>query len=467
MDLNLINKRQYIDWKVKPVMLIKGKYGFRITLIMFDGSTTVQQKSGFTTKGAANKARNNVIAELTNKTYIVEDKVKIQDYILAWLEQIMKPKITDNTYVTYSNSIKKYIIPNIGNIYLTRINSGDITKLYKKIYTITKTGVTIARTILKTSFDYGIRKKLMNNNVVIKAKMPKEVKSKPYRTINIDSSKTLTLSQVQTLIKASIGTKIHMQILFAVLMGLRKSEINGLKYSDIDYIHRTIKVERQLGKKPNTKKEDFKLKTYTKQEINLKTLSSYRELDIPDYVFEEILKEQKKYNKTKNRWKNYFQDLDYICCSMYGRPRSKSYVYTHFKKILKENNLPDIRWHDLRATFATILLKNNYSPKAVSKMMGHAKEIITVDVYGDTKQIIEDCLEELEPFIEEILPKKDTLNCINDYEYIFILDEYYNEIENEIKIAVIENTVNDFSFEDEYMNIIEEYFLDLKIFTRI
>jgi len=152
---------------------------------------------------------------------------------------------------------------------------------------------------------------------------------------------------------------------------------------------------------------------------------------------------------------------------MYGRPRSKSYVYTHFKKILKENNLPDIRWHDLRATFATILLKNNYSPKAVSKMMGHAKEIITVDVYGDTKQIIEDCLEELEPFIEEILPKKDTLNCINDYQYIFILDEYYNEIENEIKIAVIENTVNDFSFEDEYINIIEEYFLDLKIFTRI
>lgn len=42
MDLNLINKRQYIDWKVKT--LIKGKYGFRITLIMFDGSTTVQQK---------------------------------------------------------------------------------------------------------------------------------------------------------------------------------------------------------------------------------------------------------------------------------------------------------------------------------------------------------------------------------------------------------------------------------------
>ena len=47
-----------------------------------------------------------------------------------------------------------------------------------------------------------------------------------------------------------------MQILFAVLMGLRRSEINGLKYSDVDYIHRTLRVERQLGKKSNSKAED-------------------------------------------------------------------------------------------------------------------------------------------------------------------------------------------------------------------
>ena len=48
-----------------------------------------------------------------------------------------------------------------------------------------------------------------------------------------------------------------MQILFAVLMGLRRSEINGLKYSDVDYIHRTLRVERQLGKKPNSKAEEI------------------------------------------------------------------------------------------------------------------------------------------------------------------------------------------------------------------
>ena len=58
----------------------------------------------------------------------------------------------------------------------------------------------------------------------------------------------MTLPQVLQLIEASKETPIHMQILFAVLMGLRRSEINGLKYSDVDYIHRTLRVERQLGK---------------------------------------------------------------------------------------------------------------------------------------------------------------------------------------------------------------------------
>lgn len=46
------------------------------------------------------------------------------------------------------------------------------------------------------------------------------------------------------------------RILFAVLMVLRRGEINGLKYGDVDYINRTLKIQRQLGKKPNLKAED-------------------------------------------------------------------------------------------------------------------------------------------------------------------------------------------------------------------
>jgi hypothetical protein len=53
------------------------------------------------------------------------------------------------------------------------------------------------------------------------------------------------------------------------------------------------------------------------------------------------------------------------------------------------------------------LLKNNHNPKAVSKLMGHAKEIITIDVYGDNKEMTAESIPELETFMEEVMPKQE------------------------------------------------------------
>ncbi len=82
--------------------------------------------------------------------------------------------------------------------------------------------------------------------------------------MKIDVQRTLTISQVAQLIEVSKETPIYMQILFAVLMGLRRGEINGLKYSDVDYINRTLKIQRQLGKIPNSRAEDVLPKMLTK-----------------------------------------------------------------------------------------------------------------------------------------------------------------------------------------------------------
>ena len=66
-----------------------------------------------------------------------------------------------------------------------------------------------------------------------------------------------------------------MQILFAVLMGLRRGEINGLKYSDVDYINRTLKIQRQLGKSQIPKRR-MPPKMLTKQEIKPKNSVQYQ-----------------------------------------------------------------------------------------------------------------------------------------------------------------------------------------------
>ena len=234
----------------------------------------------------------------------------------------------------------------------------------------------------------------------------------------------MTLEQVMTLLEVSKKSPIHMQVLFNVLMGLRRSEIIGVKYSDVDYINRTLKVQRQLGRKLGLRQEDVAPKTYTKQEIGLKTPSSYRVLPIPDYVFEAILEERKTYELRRNRKGKEFQDLDYICCSSYGRPRSKDYHWPYYKELLSQNNLSNVTWHHLRSTFCTILLKNDFNPKAVSKLMGHAKEIITVDVYGDRRNMIADGVEELQPFLDEVLPGHEEEIDTSSEEFLIDPDEF-------------------------------------------
>lgn len=98
-----------------------------------------------------------------------------------------------------------------------------------------------------------------------------------------------------------------------------------------------LRIERQLGEDLHADESILPANTKTKQEIPPKIPSSYRELSIPDYVYYEILDERKKYENNRSRRQHgkwVFQDLEYICCSSYGRPRSKSYYFKPYKKLL-------------------------------------------------------------------------------------------------------------------------------------
>ncbi len=401
--------QNYIDWTVGAVMLLpeRNNYAYRITLKYQDGRKVQQQKSGFKTRKEAEQAKQQTIGELCNGTYAVYKDVKVADFLEYWLEGDIRNRVgSHNTYVSFSNAVHKHIIPFMGKKKMTDVSKGDVRRLYNDRAAFSVSIARMVKTVMNVSFDYAVAMKIVSVNPAAGVELLKQIEKTAYHIRSIDEQKTLTMEQIQILLEASRDTPIHMMVLFNVLMGLRRQEILGLKYSDIDYVNRTLSVERQLGRAINTKKEDFAPKTFTKQEIKLKTSSSRRELPIPDYVFEAILEERKLYEKRKNRRKKDFQDLGYICCSSYGRPRSKDFHWKHYKKLLKDNGLPDIRWHDLRSTFCTLLLKNDFSPKAVSKLMGHAKEIISVDVYGDNANIIPDEIPELLEFMDEVLPEE-------------------------------------------------------------
>lgn len=420
-------KANYIEWNVKSVIKLneRNTYAYRVVLSYQDGTKNIQQKSGFKTKKEAETARLQTIGELSNGTYIVDTRIKTADFLEYWLEyDIRKRAGSENTYTSYSNIIRNHIVPILKTKKLSQLDKSDILRLYQSR---TEYSIYIARqvkTVMNTALRYAVVHKLIASNPAEGVNLPKTVKSKPYHAHSIDTQKTLTLEQIHILLQASQDTPIHMQILFNVLMGLRRQEINGLKYSDVDYINRTISVERQLGKELN--REPYAPNDgATKKELQLKTSSSKRILPLPDLVFEAIVEERKKYEKNRRRRGKQFFDGDYICCSNYGKPRSKDFHWSHYKQLLMKTGLPDIRWHDLRSTYCTLLLKNNFSPKAVSKLLGHSKELITMDVYGDNGNIIaEEIPQELLSYMEEVLPETKKSNTENVLDTVIDVEKY-------------------------------------------
>lgn len=394
----------YVDFNVGQVISIKNKYGFRIKLKLSDGKEIVRQKSGFANRREAIKQRDKTLADLFSGRYIVNDSYTVESFFEMWLKDVMMPRIKATTYSTYFYSLKNYIYPGIGNIKLSELNRGNITAFYGKVAEQSIYSARMCRVILKTGLKYAEQKNYISINPAEGIQIPKVKMGGMYHTLNINRQKTLTKEQMQVLIDKSHNSKIYLYILFASLLGLRKGEIRGLKFSDVDYINSTINIQRQLGEK--TVKYENEVKLIYGQEITPKTKSGNRMLYLPKILLEAIIEQRAKYEDNRYKFGERFNDLNYICCNGFGNPNCEAYVHSHFKKLLQENGLPDIRFHDLRHTYATMLLKEEISSKAVSVSLGHSKTIVTIDVYTDKKRIIEDYEMNIDHFIKEIIPKE-------------------------------------------------------------
>lgn len=407
---------EYISFEVKNVKKIKGHFGFIVVLNYNDDLTKTQQHAGFLTKEEANREREITIGRLHERKYLVYDTVLFKDYIRHWLDDIIKSRVGSyNTYYNYNSVVCNHIIPVLGNKMMKMINTADIVRLYRKAGEYSKSVAEQVRTIIKTCLGYAVKEKAVAVNVALGVRMPKSLTIGNYHTRTIESKNTLTLEQVKKLIEGSKGSKIHLMILFNVVMGLRCSEIIGIKYSDIDFVEQKLTVRRQLGRDIKKNDSELDVKTYTKQEIATKTPSSVRTIDIPDIVYDAILEQRKLYEASKSRRSKYFLDLDYVCCSSYGRPRSKNFHFQHFKKLLKDLELPNVRWHDLRGTCATILLLNGMSPKAIAENLGHASEIVTIDNYIDKSKLSVVKLDRLDSFIAAVVPMDNNDKVTNDF----------------------------------------------------
>jgi integrase len=158
----------------------------------------------------------------------------------------------------------------------------------------------------------------------------------------------------------------------ALYTGMRRSEILGLRWTAVDLNAKTVSVvetlQRILGKGMMT--------------LQPKTGKSRRLVSLPPSAAALLsglkIKQQEQRQSLGLAW----QESDYVFCLPDGRPYFPDRVSLAFAEIIKETGLPHIRFHDLRHTHATMMMKQGVNPKVVSERLGHASVVITLDTYS-------------------------------------------------------------------------------------
>lgn len=327
-----------------------------------------KSKGGFKTKKECEAAMNELIMKLEKGEYVEYKDITLQEYMVKWLDN-KKSNIKATTYEFYKNVIEGRINPVLGGIPLTKLKPLHIQEFldyYTKDKEINSTTIKHYFTTLNTALNQAVKWQLIPSNPCAAIEPPKRKKTK----MNV-----LTPEQVNTLLESVKNGKysvMYIPILLAVTCGLRRGEIIALTWNNVDLVNGIITVSESAAIRVDGKN----IITDTKTEAGQRSIS------VPPSVMP-ILKEHKRQQaENKLKFGPEYRDNNLVCCWPNGVELTPNYITHTFKKVLREAGLPDIRFHDLRHTNATLLLLQGVNTKVVSERLGHSSIDVTLDIYG-------------------------------------------------------------------------------------
>jgi len=180
----------------------------------------------------------------------------------------------------------------------------------------------------------------------------------------------INATEIMELLNGLKGNDIFLPTLIAVTMGLRRGEVLGLKWSDIDFDEGSLTVNRTL----TPVKGGYELE-------KTKTEKSNRTIMIPSNVIPYLKEAKTEQAKNKLFFGKGYQNNDFVVSNVDGSAMSPTAWNHRFKRYLDNNNLSDLRLHDLRHSNASLMLKAGVQLKVVSEWLGHSKIGTTADIY--------------------------------------------------------------------------------------
>lgn len=396
------NGKQYTFWEG------------RLTIGTNPGNGKQQRKTftGKTQKEVREKMQAAAVA-VNEGTFFQPSKITLAEWLDLWLKEYT----ADKKYLTvkhYTAQCNTHIKPALGAVKLSMLTAPQIQSFYNDLG---KTGKRITREDPKTgkeivTFEPLAAKSIRNiHGILIKAlNVAIDVgylRTNPADRVTLPRKEKKEINplddaQIAAFFKEAGNDEYCYLLRLIPFTGLREAEAMGLTWDCVDFEAGTLKINKQLVKRPNAA-GGFTL-AETKN-------SKIRVIKAAPMIMQQLKHRQREQIEQRFKagelWQGWQNDKErktaLVFTTATGGNLSPQTVYNHCKKVLERIGAGDRCVHDLRHTFAVLSLQNGDDVKTVQGNLGHATAAFTLDVYGHvSERMKEDSAARMEKYMQSM-----------------------------------------------------------------
>lgn len=363
----------------------RGKHSWRLQVYPDPGPDGKQRRYFETVKGKKTEAQtrlNELLVSLDKGVFTPPGKMTVGQHLEAWLQGYVKTKCSIRTLDAVQSIVKHHLKPALGDIQLKKLHPQTIQAYYgEKCETLSPRSVHYHHRILNQSLKYAVRQGYLGRN-------PCDLVDPP--SFKGKTMRTLTPGELAVLLENAQSNQFYPVIYTAVSTGLRQAELLGLTWRSIDLDYLSISVTQTLYKRRGIC--EFK---------EPKTAHSRRRVAMtPKLAL--FLREYRAERESLYLHLGQTLSIDsLVFANIEGKPIDPGVLTHNFQRIVKRSGLENVRFHDLRHTFASLMFLRGAKPKVISEALGHSSVAFTMDTYS---HIIEGMQSDAMALLDEVIP---------------------------------------------------------------
>ncbi|MDP9373215.1 MAG: site-specific integrase [Chloroflexota bacterium] len=301
---------------------------------------------------------------------VAVERQTVAQFLDRWLEEVVKPNRRPRTYDSYAQVARLYLVPALGRHQLSKLAPEHVQAMMNDLLLrggkagqgLSPRTVQYTRAILRKALNQAVKWGRVPRNVATLVDAPRAKKAQ---------IKPLTREQGQRLLATISGHRLEGLYRVALSLGLRQGEVLGLRWEDVDLDAGTLRVAVAVQRRKGVK-----------ELVEPKTEQSRRTLPLPAVLVAVLRAHRVRQLEERLAMGERWHEQGLVFPSTVGTPLEPRNVTRHYKQLLKRASLPDVRFHDLRHSCATLLVAQGVHPRLVMEYLGHSQISLTMNTYA-------------------------------------------------------------------------------------